>query len=65
MTDHDIVNSLICSHCKKQFDDKTKLANHERSHTKEKPYSCQECGSSFSSKESLSMRYTLARSQQS
>ena len=64
LTDHDIVNTLICSHCKKQFDDKTKLANHERSHTKEKPYSCQECGSSFSSKESLSIRYALARRRQ-
>ena len=65
ITDNHIVNTLICSHCKKHFDDKTKLANHERSHTKEKPYICQDCGSSFSSKESLSMRHALARSRQS
>ena len=55
-----IVNTLMCKYCSKQFDDKTKLANHERSHTKEKPYHCEDCGNTFSSKESLSMIYVCS-----
>ncbi|XP_060615521.2 zinc finger protein 287-like [Anolis sagrei] len=36
-----------CNECGYGFDNATHLANHMRSHTRQRPYKCQDCGRSF------------------
>ncbi|PIO33529.1 hypothetical protein AB205_0081290 [Aquarana catesbeiana] len=44
---------FLCSDCNKCFTVRTKLIEHQRTHTREKPFSCSECGKCFSWKSSL------------
>ncbi|KAF6220865.1 hypothetical protein HO133_002545 [Letharia lupina] len=45
--------SFSCRHCGKRFRDNTKLADHERTHTKEKPHKCDVCEMAFASRDGL------------
>eukprot|EP00088_Acartia_fossae_P000328 TRINITY_DN10125_c0_g1_i4.p1 TRINITY_DN10125_c0_g1~~TRINITY_DN10125_c0_g1_i4.p1 ORF type:complete len:563 (+),score=105.80 TRINITY_DN10125_c0_g1_i4:31-1719(+) len=49
--DRDIL--LACSHCHKSFKHRAHLVQHLRSHTKEKPFKCEECARAFSTKGNL------------
>ena len=45
--------SLSCRHCGQRFRDGTKLADHERTHTKENPHKCDVCEMAFASLDEL------------
>uniref|UniRef100_A0A0N5ADA4 Zinc finger protein n=1 Tax=Syphacia muris TaxID=451379 RepID=A0A0N5ADA4_9BILA len=48
-----------CEDCGKILKYPSKIAEHRRSHTKEKPHSCSECGASFSQKGALKCHLRL------
>lgn len=45
-----------CNDCGRRFNAKAPYENHLRIHTKEKPFKCDKCSSTFSSKDALSMQ---------
>lgn len=47
------VYPFTCRHCGRRLRDSTKLADHERTHTKEKPYECDLCEMAFASQDAL------------
>lgn len=48
-----VVFSFSCRYCGKIFRENHKLANHERTHTNEKPYQCDLCEMAFASQDGL------------
>ncbi|KAL8212862.1 UNVERIFIED_CONTAM: hypothetical protein K2H54_059245 [Gekko kuhli] len=42
-----------CSDCGRSFKSKLSLSNHQRKHTREKPYRCSRCGEKFMAKKAL------------
>ena len=44
---------LSCRYCGKGFRENTKLTNHERTHTKEKPHKCDVCDIAFTTRDGL------------
>eukprot|EP00092_Neocalanus_flemingeri_P016387 GFUD01017737.1.p1 GENE.GFUD01017737.1~~GFUD01017737.1.p1 ORF type:complete len:338 (-),score=57.05 GFUD01017737.1:108-1121(-) len=51
--------TFICPACDKSFPDNTKLVQHTRTHTGEKPFQCVKCGQAFALKATL-MRHESA-----
>ena len=48
-------NQHICEACGKSFKYKSQLIAHERTHSKEKPFKCDDCDRSFTQKGHLTM----------
>jgi hypothetical protein len=47
----------VCATCTRSFAKAEHLARHQRSHTGDKPYTCEHCGSQFSRPDSLSRHF--------
>ncbi|KAI3352523.1 hypothetical protein L3Q82_005468 [Scortum barcoo] len=59
--EHSPSQLLFCRRCGIQFNEKAKLEEHMKTHIKEKPYSCPDCGKSFLSEKLHEMQHSGER----
>lgn len=53
----------VCAHCGQGFNQKWSLTEHERKHTGDKPFPCEECDAKFASKRKLKDHYISSHSE--